>query len=216
MSWSRIEMAARAAHELRDGEYVNLGIGIPTLVASFLRSRPIMLHSENGIMGLGDYPLSGQEDPDVINAGKETVTTVGGASFFDSATSFAMIRGGHIDVAVLGAMQVSQAGDIANWSDGGQVVKGMGGAMDLACGAKRVIAVMNHRSRDGRLKLVTECTLPITARACVSTVITDIGVLDVCGDRFDLREVAPGVTTEDDQELVRLLQPSRRDVPIQK
>jgi 3-oxoacid CoA-transferase subunit B len=208
MSWSREEMAARAARELRDGEYVNLGIGIPTLVANFLHGRSIMLHSENGIMGVGEYPLAGNEDPDIINAGKETVTTVGGASFFDSATSFAMIRGGHIDVAVLGAMQVSLAGDIANWSDGGHVVKGMGGAMDLACGAKRVIVVMNHRTRDGRLKLVAECTLPITACACVSTVITDIGVLDVCGDRFSLREVAPGVSTQDDQELLNLLRPA--------
>lgn len=211
MTWSRVEMAARVACELRDGEYVNLGIGIPTLVASFLHGRSIMLHSENGIMGLGDYPVSGNEDPDIINAGKETVTTVGGAAFFDSATSFAMIRGGHIDVAVLGAMQVSRAGDIANWSDGGRVVKGMGGAMDLACGAKRVVVVMNHRTRDGRLKLVAECTLPITARTCVSTVITDIGVLDVGGDRFDLREVAPGVSVQDDNELLTLLWPHRHN-----
>jgi 3-oxoacid CoA-transferase subunit B len=205
MGWSREDMAERAARELRDGEYVNLGIGIPTLIANFLHHRPIMVHSENGIMGLGEYPFAGDEDADIVNAGKETVTTVGGASFFDSATSFAMIRGGHIDVAVLGAMQVSVSGDIANWSDGGRVVKGMGGAMDLACGAKKVIAVMTHRTRDGQLKLVHRCTLPITACASVTTVVTDIGVFDVGGDHFTLREAAPGVATRDDAELQSLL-----------
>jgi 3-oxoacid CoA-transferase subunit B len=205
MGWSREEMAERAAHELRDGEYVNLGIGIPTLVANYLHHRPIMLHSENGIMGLGKYPVAGDEDADIINAGKETVTTALGASFFDSATSFAMIRGGHLDVAVLGAMQVSAAGDIANWSGGGGVVKGMGGAMDLACGAKRVIVVMNHRTSDGQLKLVGHCTLPITARTCVSTVVTDIGVFDVRGSHFSVRETAPGVCIADDPELRHLL-----------
>lgn len=208
MTWSRDEMAARAAAELTDGQHVNLGIGIPTLVAGHLRDRAIMLHSENGIMGLGSYPAPGDEDADIINAGKETVTTIPGSSFFDSAMSFAMIRGGHIEVAILGAMQVSVAGDIANWTDGGTTVKGIGGAMDLSAGARKVIAVMIHRTRDGQLKLVRECTLPVTARAVVSTVITDIGVFDVRGDHFRIREMAPGVPALD-QELSRMLRPGR-------
>lgn len=208
MTWSRDEMAARAAAELTDGQHVNLGIGIPTLVAGHLGDRAIMLHSENGIMGLDGYPAPGDEAADIINSGKETVTTIAGSSFFDSAMSFAMIRGRHIEVAILGAMQVSVAGDLANWTDGGARVKGIGGAMDLSVGAKKVIAVMTHRTREGQLKLVRECSLPITAHASVSTVITDIGVLDVRGDHFRVREMAPGVPALD-PELSKMLRPGR-------
>lgn len=185
-------MAERAAQELGDARYVNLGIGIPTLVANYLHGSDVMIHSENGIMGVGPSAELGSEDPDLINAGKEPVTTVLGASFFDSALSFAMIRGGHLDLAVLGAMQVSSNGDIANWSDGSRAVKGIGGAMDLCTGARRVIAVMTHRTSAGVLKLVRRCTLPLTAADIVSTVVTDIGVFDIEGGAFVAREFAEG------------------------